>query len=247
MIRVYNRQIPAPLPAHMMLTREMANLPSQVDLRAWCGPVKDQGNEGSCTGHAFSSAREWISRRYFGEKPVLSPQYAYVRALMAQGSFPNDSGSDGETLSNVLIANGCCEASEFPYVPGQIVAPTAEQDQNARGYKLGAYHGLSTSGVLLSVLGDPVPWPIEVGFTVYESFESDQVAKTGIMPVPEPGEKVLGGHEILCVGYDAVKKLALIQNSWSSDWGQSGFFWMPFQVLDDLSTDLKIIHAGHKW
>ena len=42
-------------------------VPQQVDLREWSGPIKDQGEEGSCTGHAFSSAREWIARKY--EKP----------------------------------------------------------------------------------------------------------------------------------------------------------------------------------
>jgi C1A family cysteine protease len=36
-------------------------VPQEVDLREFGGPVKDQGEEGSCTGHAFSSAREWIA------------------------------------------------------------------------------------------------------------------------------------------------------------------------------------------
>jgi len=28
-------------------------LPQQIDLREFGGPIKDQGEEGSCTGHAF--------------------------------------------------------------------------------------------------------------------------------------------------------------------------------------------------
>lgn len=255
--RRYGRFEPQPLPSHMMLSRVAPTLPDVVDLRPWCGPIKDQKDEPSCTGHAFSSAREWISRKVFKTSPILSPQYAYVRALMAQGSFPGGEGSDGETLCNVLIANGCCEESAFPYVPGQIIKPTPEQDVNAWRYRLGAYHGLTTSQVCLSVLGDPVPWPVEIGFTVYESFESGAVASTGVMPYPEAGENVLGGHEVLAVGYDVgaaptirphtAPPSVLIQNSWGPGWGEKGWFWMPIGYLNRGDTDMKIIHSGHKW
>ena len=44
--------------------------------------------------------------------------------------------------------------------------------------------------------------PVVFGFTVYESFESEAVAKTGRMPMPASDEKALGGHAVLCVGYD---------------------------------------------
>lgn len=35
------------------------------------------------------------------------------------------------------------------------------------------------------------------GFTVYQSFESDQVAQTSHAPMPQPGEQVIGGHAVL--------------------------------------------------
>lgn len=246
--RRYGRIAPPPLPRHMMLNRTAAvALPQTVDLRKSAGPIKDQGDEGSCTGHAFSSAREWIARAYGKSAPILSPQFLYASALIAQGDFPNDDGSDGETLCETLIANGCCLESDYPYVAGQIERPTPAQLASARRYKLGAYHGLTGSYTALTVLGDKVPWPVGVGFNVFESFESDEVAKTGIMPIPGPGEKSLGGHQVLMLGYDMPKRLALIQNSWGTGWAQSGFFWMPFEVLDRPDTDLKIVHPGRPW
>ena len=246
-MRRYGRNIPPPLPAHRMLSRVAPTLPAYVDLRAFCGPVKDQGDEGSCTGHAFSSAIEWINRKYLARQPILSPQFFYAEELLFDGNFPNDDGSDGLTGCNVAVTKGCCEASAYPYVAGQILQPTADQLVNALEYTMGAYHGLTGSAVAMSVLGDPTPWPVPVGFTVYESFESDVVASTGIMPIPAPGEAVLGGHEVLMLGYDAAKRLALIQNSWGDAWGQAGFFWMPFEVLDASDTDLKIVHSGKPW
>ena len=49
-------------------------------------------------------------------------------------------------------------------------------------------------------------YPFVFGFTVYESFESQAVAKTGDVPMPRPGEQVLGGHAVLAVGYDDAQR-----------------------------------------
>src|SRR5580700_2668759 len=123
---------------------------------------------------------EWIWRKYFNKQPVLSPLYLYAQELIADGNFPNDDGSDGTTGSEVSIMNGCCEDSLYPDTFQKIEQPTAAMNANAELYKMGAFHGLTGSQVALSVLGDPVPWPVEVGFTVYSSFESDAVASTGV-------------------------------------------------------------------
>ena len=42
-------------------------------------------------------------------------------------------------------------------------------------------------------------YPFVFGFTVYESFESEAVAKTGKVPMPGSGEKALGGHAVFVV------------------------------------------------
>lgn len=257
--RRYGRSEPPPMPAHRMLTRKMpAGLPLFKDLRHFCGPVKDQGDEGSCTGHCQSSNIEWINRAYLKRQPTLSPQYFYARELIVDGDFPNDSGSDGETLCQVALTFGCCEASLYPYTAGDIVMPTPAQDANAKEYTLGAYHGITDSTTAVSVLADPTPWPLSIGFNVYSSFESDETAKTGVMPIPDPSEQLLGGHEVAgCGGYDigptptlrpaGCPPAILIQNSWGTGWGLGGYFWMPLQILDTQGTDIKIVHAGAPW
>lgn len=258
MTRKYGRNKPEALLPHMMLSRASLSLPTFSDTRVSCGPIKNQGELGSCTGHAFSSAMEWIFRKYLNKQPILSPLYLYAQELINDGNFPNDDGSNGNTGCAVVTSVGCCEDSLYPDASQKIVQPTALQSTNAALYKMGAYHGLTSSSVALSILGDPVPWPVEVGFTVYSSFESDDVATSGIYN-PQSGEGVLGGHEVLMVGYDmgatptlrpaSCPPSALIQNSWGEGWGWngSGFFWMALSVLDDPNTDLKIVHSGQPW
>jgi C1A family cysteine protease len=221
--------------------------PPIVDLRRWAGPIKDQGEEGACTGHAFTSAREWIARRFENNSLVLSPQSLYVQELLLSGDFPTDAGAAPRTACQALTSYGACELSLWPYVAGQIVRPTPEQAANAIKYKTGAYHRLASLADFQGALSDATPWPVTIGFTVYDSFMSEQVATSGIMPVPQQGEKVQGGHEVLCLGYDMTRMMALCQNSWGPNWGQGGYFWMPLEVALSADTDLWIVHTGPAW
>ncbi len=74
-------------------------------------------------------------------------------------------------------------------------------------------------------------FPFVFGFTVYDSFESQEVAQTGIVPMPSPGESVLGGHCVVAVGYDDSERHFIIRNSWGRGWGQQGYCFMPYEYL----------------
>ena len=72
---------------------------------------------------------------------------------------------------------------------------------------------------------------IVIGISVYESFESVEVSKTGIVPIPKDGENNLGGHAILIVGYDDDKKCFKFRNSWGESWGDKGYGYIPYNYL----------------
>ena len=88
-------------------------------------------------------------------------------------------------------------------------------------------------------------YPFVFGFTVYESFESPAVAKSGRLDLPKPNEKSMGGHAIMAVGYDDATKRLLIRNSWGTDWGLAGYFTMPYDYAADrnLADDFWTIRA----
>ena len=80
-------------------------------------------------------------------------------------------------------------------------------------------------------------FPIVLGFLVFNSFMSNKVTATGIVPMPDPNkEKMLGGHAVLLVSYDDSKRLFGFMNSWGPNWGNKGFFYLPYDYV--LSPDL---------
>ena len=70
-------------------------------------------------------------------------------------------------------------------------------------------------------------YPFVLEITVYESFESDAVANTGVVPMPGDAETALGGHAVMAAGYDDASARFLVRNSWGSDWGMGGYSPFP--------------------
>ena len=88
-------------------------------------------------------------------------------------------------------------------------------------------------------------YPFVSGIILYESFENPDVAKSGNVPLPKKNERVLGGHAILVVGYDAGKQQFICRNSWGTTWGDKGYFYLPFAYLESagLASDLWLIRT----
>ena len=86
-------------------------------------------------------------------------------------------------------------------------------------------------------------YPFVFGFTVYESFESEAVAKSGKLNMPKKGEAQVGGHAVMAVGYSDSSKRFIVRNSWGTSWGLNGYFTMPFDYLlnENLSDDFWTI------
>jgi C1A family cysteine protease len=87
-------------------------------------------------------------------------------------------------------------------------------------------------------------FPFVFGFTVYESFE--QLGAPWVVPMPQQGETVVGGHAVLAMGYDDKERVFLVRNSWGPKWGIKGYFYMPYAYLldDNLSDDLWTVRLA---
>jgi C1A family cysteine protease len=216
-------------------------------LKPWLGPVKDQGDEGSCTAHTGTENSEFLYRKYRGESPIFSPAYLYYLARVIDGDPNDDAGSTGRSTCIALQKYGVCLESQDPYVAGQYaIPPTTEQTQDALAYKSGAYHFLSTVQDIKSCIASG--YCCMIGFTVYQSFES--IGADGMMPSPNKStEQVLGGHETLVYGYDDSKGTLDVLNSWGASWGDFGSFHMKYSDAadPDILMDCVIQHLGKAW
>jgi C1A family cysteine protease len=215
-----------------------AALPTSVDLRTtgFLPPVYDQGQLGSCGPNSASRILAFDEAKQ-GKKVSAVPSRLFIywctRALM--GTLTEDSGVDNRTMFKAINQWG---------FPGEDVEPYSDDASTFLKKPSSANFGIGWHERIVNYLAIPQTatsmkarlasgYPILVGFTVYESFESQQVANTGVVPMPSPGEQVLGGHDVTVVGYDDNKQVWIVENSWGKDWGMSGFFTFPQAYLLD--------------
>jgi C1A family cysteine protease len=142
-----------------------------------------------------------------------------------------------------VVTQGVCPESEWPYIISQFaVKPPQKCYQDALAHKATLYQRITpTLSQMKGCLASG--YPFIFGFVVYESFESDEVAQTGIVPMPQYGEQILGGHACLCVGYDDHQNRFLARNSWGPYWGMKGYFTIDYGYLTNsqLASDFWTI------
>ncbi len=221
-----------------------ANLPASVDLRPKCPPVLDQGQLGSCTANSLANAHLFDQMAQNDPQDQLpSRLFIYWNERDLEGSVQSDSGAQIRDGIKVLAKLGAPPESVWPYDIAQFATkPPAAAYQTALSEVALNYQRLTQS--LPQLKGAlAAGYPFVFGFTVYESFESDAVATTGIVPMPGPTERSLGGHAVMAVGYDDSLQVFRVENSWGPTWGQNGFFTIPYAYLAsaNLASDLWTI------
>ena len=230
----------------------VARIPDAVDLRPGCPAVYDQGQLGSCTGNAIAGAIEYDLIR---EKHDMMPSrlFIYFNERAEEGTVQSDAGASIRDGIKAVAALGVPPESEWPYSdanPGPFqTKPPANVYADALKYRVSAYESVPLSvPSRLACLGTKKSvvaiqqclasgTPVVFGMTVYESFESQQVASSGVVPMPGKDEAVLGGHAVLAVGYDAAKAWFIVRNSWGQGWGAAGYFYLPFQYALKYASD----------
>jgi C1A family cysteine protease len=230
-------------------------LPATTDLRAWCSAIENQGALGSCTAHAGVGTVEYFERKAFGRHIDASHLFLY-KATRNLLHWTGDTGAFLRTTMGALALFGVPPEEYWPYVIADFdKEPSAFCYAFAQSYQAINYYRLDPPGTPKDVLQNRIKTnlagklPSMFGFTVYSSYT--QATATGKIPYPTRGEKIVGGHAVMAVGFDDTMKIKnsnpgavettgafLIRNSWGTSWGSAGYGWLPYEyVMKGLAVD----------
>jgi C1A family cysteine protease len=172
--------------------------------------------------------------------------FIYYNERALEGTVSSDSGAVIRDGIKVVNADGVCQETLWPYDIGMFtVKPPKRCYVAALTDKAVQYEAIQTLGDLKDAISSNLA--VVFGFTVYQSFESQSVAQTGVMPMPKPHESTVGGHAVLAVGYSDAKSQLIVRNSWGESWGDHGYFYMPYQYVtgSKASSDSSPINGAH--
>jgi C1A family cysteine protease len=169
--------------------------------------------------------------------------FIYYNERVMEHTVNSDSGAQIRDGIKSVNQQGVCPEAEWPY---DIATFTDEPSQQC--YADAQLHRAVSYARVVQTLNQmkgclASGYPFVFGFTVYESFETQQVAQTGHAPMPTPNEQVLGGHAVMAVGYEDAHHWFIVRNSWGTGWGMQGYFTLPYAYLLDtnLSSDFWTI------
>lgn len=203
-------------------------LREMVDLREWDGRIEDQKDLGSCVGHAISGAYELMLKRDYPDRyQELSSLYVYYNARINERLTELDAGATIRAGLRGVRDYGICTEELWPYDPTKFdVRPSVEAYEDGRRRTLENYRRLYTTDQIVRALNNNRP--VVVGMNVYtQFFDLNEENSTVELPTNRVAE-YYGEHAVYLVGYDQAKKEFLAKNSFGPNWGDDGYFYMPY-------------------
>ena len=223
----------------------LTTLPTKADLRPKMPKIYDQGQLGSCTANAIGGAFEYEQVQSGLADFMPSRLFIYYNERALEGTVDSDSGAMIRDGMKSVAKVGVCSETTWAYDVARFTekppgaAYTEAKKHQALVYRRVLANLHQMQGCLAS------GYPFVFGFSVYESFMTPDVAKTGKVPLPARGEQLLGGHAVLAVGYDDADQSFIVRNSWGTGWGTKGYCRMPYAYLTNpqLARDFWAIYT----
>src|SRR5215467_12059076 len=158
----------------------ISKIPGRVDLRPQCPSVYNQGELGSCTANGIAGAIEFDLMKE--KKNVFTPSrlFIYYNERVMEGTVDSDAGAQIRDGIKSVASQGDCPEDEWPYDIAKFAQkPSQKCFDDAVKHKAVNYQRIArTLNQMKGCLASG--YPFVYGFTVYSSFESQDVANTGI-------------------------------------------------------------------
>lgn len=231
------------------LVRTLENtlrIPKKVDNSKYDSPVDDQATTGACTAEGIVGVVEHMEKRAFGKYTDASVLFTYwnTRKLMGQEYIKIDSGAYNRTAIKSVVKIGLIDDSLWPFNPATFANdPTTDMFTNRQPYNILSYirldstYGQSYVDRMRSFIFHG--YALFTGFTAYDNIWGI-TKQEPILQYPKAGiNKEVGGHAVMISGYDdeiehdVGKGAFRAKNSWSTSWGDGGYFWIPYKMFAD--------------
>ena len=205
---------------------EPVKIAPSINNLQYCPAVRNQGQEGSCTGFGISAHAYTIAKSGGFATYIYSPQYLYNGARFIEGTLDQDAGANPDDVFDWAIQHGLLFEQYWPYhdSPFDKSAPSSLRESEAIMYpdiqKVRVDGGLD--GILSALNQVPsvaigAPWAVEW-----------VDGSNNVLPTPV---NVDGGHETCYYGYDQAGGYLLCQNSWGTNWSDGGRCKIPFEAV----------------
>lgn len=216
---------------------DLSNDPSQP-------PIYDQGDLGSCTAQAIAAAIQFERRDALAKEDFIpSRLFIYYNERVLEGTVKVDAGAQIRDGIKSVAALGACHEKHWPYDINKFTKkPVKACYKDGVKHAAVQYHRATRDlpSFKAAIFDRNL---VVIGIAVYESFMSEETARTGIVKMPSRKEKMLGGHAVAVVGYNDATQCFVVRNSWGEEWGNNGFFHLPYEFItdSDLSDDFWVI------
>jgi C1A family cysteine protease len=224
--------------------------PDVADLRPKMPAIYDQGQSGTCTGNGIARCIQFLM-------PAFMPSrlFIYYNEEMLEGDPYEDNGGQIRDGIKAVAQLGVCSEAEWSFDLDihLCVKPSRQCYIDAKKDIITEYLSLNSPDEVKQAIASG--FPVVFGMSVYDSFESNAAIETGIIPMPGPGESIIGGHCMVISGYDLTGKALtskgkpvgfpcyFVDNSWGVSVDDAGRCYLPIEMIDnpDIASDFWII------
>ena len=197
-------------------------------------PVRNQQTCASCFIFAPVAALEARLLRTYN-RPGTDIDLSEQIPLSCAGAGNCTDGGYASTASTYLRTTGTAQETCYPYTNTNGSCGAACANWQLSPYKVTDWsYANQTFPATTNMLKTAVltKGPVVARMVVY----SDLYSYTGGVYSMVSGENK-GGHFVLVVGWDDATSAFLVKNSWGTNWGESGYFWIAYSQL--ASTDVR--------